>query len=419
MLIDIIQQKTLCCYQTEHLENKMIWLLLAIILLGCLPVAIIGCWQFYLHFINRHTPYGTDKTMVEWGVKIPVINGFQFKLDQHWPEYYQHFVQQVAILFNEPQSPLKVYFDKDTKRYQYHQNLSLAMIFEECEDRSQCNKLYLADHLSLVIRTAPKQGWISFIWDHACFDGGRLYNEVLSPLLALKAYLPPKQLRYYFPFYTEYHMIRLILQYRPALNYKPYTTFQNYEEQYICFFKFNNTLIKKLKNKYQATMADIILSLYCWHLFQLSKDTKKQLNIGLLIACDNPRFRNNYTLVIISIQRSTLFKDIIKQAIAQKANLAAMQAMYNMLTLAATQNFIKNNILDMLLSPFFFQSKLSFSKQIDSFEFMNIPTSSPIYSLYISYKNEVHISATINTPDLNPHKLKRLSSHTIPYQSLT
>ena len=104
-----------------------------------------------------------------------------------------------------------------------------------------------------------------------------------------------------------------------------------------------------MKNKYNCTLSEIILAQYCYQLFALTE--KKSLVIGLLVACHHERFRNNYSIMCISITKACL-KNIIQQIITQRHQKSTIQAMYQMLTFSSTQTYLKENILDCLISPF-------------------------------------------------------------------
>jgi hypothetical protein len=394
-------------------------ILILVLILIALPVLLMGGWQFYIHKINRNKPAGTDKTMVDWGLCIPVINGFQFKLNDQWPEFYTQFKHRLAELFAAKDSPLKIYFDKNQYCFTYHQNLSLKDIFFEHPNKKACTKLWLPDNVSAILNTCPNEGWIYLIWDHASFDGTRFYNEVLAPLFSLSSYQAPKFFSQYTPCLTEYRIAKLLWQQKSYTKHQPIHTFSDYKDQYCSFIRIDSILLKKLKNKYQTTLSEVILALYCYQIFRLLKVEKQTLKIGLLIACEHERFRNNYSIATLSIKRATKFEHIIKQVKAQQPQPGAIQGMYQLLTFSKTQTFIKENVLDCLISPFFFKSKVAFSKQIKDFEFMNIPTSLPIYSLYISYKNSLNISTTVNSPDIDQQKLQQLSDEIISFSSLS
>jgi hypothetical protein len=393
--------------------------LMLILFLVLLPVLFMGGWQLYIHKISTKKPLGTDKTMLEWGEHIPVINGFEFKCDTQWPFFYQNFKLRLQKLLEQNKSPLKIFFNKITQHYEYHTSLAPDTILFEYPEKKQCTKLWLPKDTSIIINACPNKGWIYIIWDHASFDGTRLYNEVLSPLFQLKTYKAPGFFTRYTPLLTEARIGKLLWKSKHDHKHQPLKTFSDYESQYCCFIRMDSIILKKLKTKYQSTLSEVILAMYCFQIFKLLKKEKQSLKLGLLIACDHPRFRNNYSMVCLTVNRDPLFENIIKQVMGQRPDPGAIQGMYQLLTFAKTQTFLKQNVLDCLISPFFFQSKVEFSKQIKDFEFMNIPTSSPIYSLYISYKNQLNISATINTPDIDRTKLKALGAEIVPFHTLS
>ena len=72
-------------------------LIIAIILLVLIiPTLYMLWWKCHIHILNPKKPFGTDKTMTSWPVAIPIINGFQFKNDNHWPQFYHQFKENVT-----------------------------------------------------------------------------------------------------------------------------------------------------------------------------------------------------------------------------------------------------------------------------------------------------------------------------------
>ena len=190
-------------------------------------------------------------------------------------------------------------------------------------------------------------------------------------------------------------------------------------EQFIIQHELQSNYIKKIRRQNDTSFSNSLLAIYTKKIFD-SINSKNSLSFGIIIGFDSPRFRNNYSIVMIRIKRSENISDYIKQIDAQiEKNKKEVVPIYNLLCTSNMQGLFKKKHIDCLFSPAFFSTpKGTMGADLQKIKCFNIPGSCALYAFACVIRDRVYISSTINTPEICAPKFSKGSTATYKQSKL-
>lgn len=172
--------------------------------------------------------------------------------------------------------------------------------------------------------------------------------------------------------------------------------------------------IKYYKKKFNSKFTAALIGIYCLNIFKNLKSKKKKLHVGIISAFENNRFKNNYSLVIISIinpffidtletfesKLKYLIENIQNQFIQKKK--IECNSLYQ---LSTTATFLEGqgqgtaSIVDILFSPFIAENKGDL-KYLTAFTLKMFYISTAVYVFALSIGESVHVNTILRTRDI-------------------
>ena len=121
---------------------------------------------------------------------------------------------------------------------------------------------------------------------------------------------------------------------------------------------------------------------------------------------NNPRFRNNYSILTVDVPRADDPADMAR-AIQKQVRARSIEVMplYHLISLVEIQTAFKKTMVDCLFSPAVFDRGEGPSAHVRDLFFYIVPTSVPMYGFACSIGDEITISTTWNCPEVSLEQL--------------
>ena len=163
--------------------------------------------------------------------------------------------------------------------------------------------------------------------------------------------------------------------------------------------------MKNIKSNFRCTFPDALLAYYIDHVFKSLDPKYSSLRVGIVVGFKNPRFRNNYSVCRVNINRATDISDYVSQIVLQvKKNRHEVLPLYQVFSIHDLQSRFKSGLIDCLFSPLFFFPKKGLSQHMQQTRFFNVPTGCPLYVFANAFGDRVYCSTTINTSALDEER---------------
>lgn len=256
----------------------------------------------------------------------------------------------------------------------------------------------------LVFRIYPEKRLVGVMFDHTVWDGLRLVNEIIVPMIESRPFASRWLLvdRYY-PVLAELMQIYTILVMGTRwLTHRPIPNYPDESRQKVITHRFPADVVKSSKNRNEVKFTSALLGVWMFRLFESLDPERAMVRVGVIIATQSDRFRNNYTIVTVDVRRcdseDTLVRSIERQFDTRKFEVLPL---YHMISSIEAQTLFKKRAIDYLFSPGFFHSHSGVSKQITDMRFITIPIGMPFYSFACSIDDVITVSTTLNTPEVD------------------
>tara|TARA_R110002110_G_scaffold114009_2_gene282661 strand:- start:849 stop:2147 length:1299 start_codon:yes stop_codon:yes gene_type:complete len=256
----------------------------------------------------------------------------------------------------------------------------------------------------LLFRIYPEKRLVGLLFDHTVWDGLRLVNEIIVPMIQSRPFASRWLLvdRYY-PVLAELMQVYTIFAMGIRwLTHKPMKTYTNDYDQKIVTHRFDLSIVKECKDRNKVKFTSALLGVWMHKLFKSVEPGRDMIRVGVIIGMDNPRFRNNYTIVTADVHRSDDVDEMVKK-LERQLNVRQFEVLplYHMISSIEAQTLFKKRAIDYLFSPGFFHSNKGVSKLIHDMRFVTIPVGMPFYTFACSIDDVVTISTTVNAPELD------------------
>lgn len=351
--------------------------------------------RFYIYYLNKNGIYGEDFGLVEWSkyYKKPFYFSIKLKLYDNTDIIWNKTKEKLLLLIKKKENNIKYDYNKNEFSEMNVNNIDEICVRKEINYMNFYKMKDIHNNNPIVINYSDNE--YSILVDHLMYDGLGVYNNIISELFDFDKIIIRKNI--YIPFVYENILIfRFIEILFNNLILKKNLISNNSQVQTIIQHNYDINIIKKYKNEYNLKFIDIGLAIYCKKVFNSLFKKKNRLNVGLIYALDDKRFRNNYCFFDLYIYNKSLVDmayDIHKQ-IAYKKKFIYIQ--HNMMSCYYhINNFYKSNF-DIYFSPMYIKQN-----EIISFKVSMLNIYQPIYCYMGSSDNYVSFSTTINCDNIN------------------
>jgi len=229
-------------------------------------------------------------------------------------------------------------------------------------------------------------------------------NEIIVPMIQSRPFASRWLLvdRYY-PVLAELMQVYTIFAMGLRwLTHKPMKTYADDHDQKIVTHRFDLSVVKEIKDRNKVKFTSALLGVWMHKLFKSIDSDRNMIRVGIIIGMDNPRFRNNYTIVTADVRRTDDVDEMVKK-LERQLNIRQFEVLplYHMISSIEAQTLFKKRAIDYLFSPGFFHSNKGVSKLIYDMRFVTIPVGMPFYTFACSIDDVVTISTTVNAPEMD------------------
>lgn len=374
-------------------------------------IALFILTMFFLRlWVYRFRPegiFGFDYHMLEWSLKerrrCYFLSEYVFAEALNWSQIESFLREQIQLSLKSSSSPLRIQCSWDHQRFSFSNSLEITDLIDVVDNDSDFYAIEDPSDREVFFRFYPLKNRISILFDHVCFDGIRFYTEVCQPLF-LSRPLSRHVLRRdnYTPIVAEWNQCRLLMRCLKRHFRQRYLPVGLSDDQVIVKHTIAQSEIKLLKKTTNSGFTSALLAHYLHRVFSSLDLQYDSISVGVIIAFSNERFRNNYSIAILRINRSCDLDVLVQEIESQMQDHDRdVLPLYQMLSLTSIQSYLKKNAIDLLFSPCFFYPAKGLSRSIDGCAFYNAPCSNPLYVFAAVYGGSVTYSTTINSPAIS------------------
>ena len=308
----------------------------------------------------------------------------------------------------DPRSSFRRGLALDQQRYIWREDLDIDGLLEICDDDASFFRVDDDDKREIVIRLHTGRRRLGYLFDHTVWDGIRVVNECLVPAIRSRPF-DSKWLAEdsYTPLLSEAVMV--YTGYRTglrAIRHRPLPTFDDRYAQHVVQHVWQTSDVKALKNRLDVGFSAAIVAMYGRQVLEWLPSHRRKLRLGIIIGFDNPRFRNNYSIIPVDLRRDqdldTAVRSVAKQL--RRRRLEVM-GLYHLVNAVEIETLFKSHMVDVLFSPAFFDRGEGWSARVDDMSFYNVPCSTPLYAFACSIGDSITISTTNNCPEVDMRQL--------------
>lgn len=387
-----------------------------IIYLHLFAVLLLAALRFWIHHIDRHSPRGSDLHMLRYCRRhnTRAYALYHIAFDQAdgltFSEIREQVVQNVGAHIRKPHSSFRRGVDVEKQRYFFKSELAIMDLVEDVENDNDFFRVNDPGKRELILRFHHGRNLFGMLFDHTAWDGIRIVNECLVHAIHCKAFdskwliRPP-----YLPGVAEALQIATVYcMAARRITHRPMAVYDNAEEQQVVKHHWRTHDIKALKSRLTVSFTAGILAAFGERLFEAAEPRRNRIRFGVIIGCQNPRFRNNYTIATVDLKRGHSIEDKARSAQRQLAHRKfEILSLYHLMNAVEVQTAFKRQMVDVLFSPAFFDRDHGLSLRVNDMSFFNIPCSTPVYSFACSIDEVITLSTTLNSPDVNARQFAR------------
>jgi hypothetical protein len=378
---------------------------LAVLALHGAAVAGLAGRRFWIHKVDRDSLQGSDLHMLKWCREQDTRAYAFFHMEFARGDFEglkAEIVRNIEAALQDPDSPYRMGCDVQAGRYIRRPDVALTNLVELVDDDDAFYRVDDDAKRELVIRFHRGRQLFGCLFDHTVWDGIAMFNEILNPALQAKPFdsrwlVPPS----YIPVASE--AMQLAVAYRMGqrlLTHRPLPTLPD-EEQCVFSMEESVAAVKATKNRLGVGFTPAMLGHYAARMFSWVPESRKALRFGVVVGMTGDRFRNNYSLVTVSLKRADR-DSLVRQAARQlKRGELEVQPLYELINLVELQSRFKTGVLDCLFSPAFFAHHEGPSASVREVSLLVMPTVSPCYCFAVSVRDRICLTVTRNSPLLD------------------
>ena len=389
----------------------VVFVLLALVVV---PVLYLMWARFYVMVLSPESIQGSDLHMFKWCEEedTRAWAGFHLTLDGGMP-YDEVKATVAANIARDMESPTSTYrrgCDLEARRYVFYDHYTPDDVMESTDKDTAFFRLSDDQNRELVYRFHDERHLVGALFDHTVWDGIRMFNETLTPAINSTPFDSRWLLdERYLPVLAELMMLYTGAQMGVRwLTHRPMPLLEDEKDQHVLRHKFPVEHIKAVKNRAGCKFTSALLAVWAFRLFEAVGPQRDAIRFGLIVGMNNPRFRNNYSIITVDVPRCDTPEQmctIIERQVRRRS--IEVMPLYHLMSFVELQTFFKKTMVDALFSPAVFERGTGPSKHVEDLFFYIIPTSMPLYSFACSLGDEVTISTTHNCPEVS---LEQLSS---------
>jgi hypothetical protein len=379
-----------------------------------LPMLFLAFARLWVMVLSPDSIQGSDLHMLKWCIaeNTRAWAGFYLTLDDGiaYPDAKEVVKANIAKDMESPTSTYRRGVDLRQKKYVFYDHYTPADVLEETADDRDFFRLSDDRKRELVYRFHDEREYIGALFDHTVWDGVRMFNETLTPAIQSTPFDSRWLLRdRYIPVVAEGLMLYTLAQMtRRWLTHRPMPMLEKSKDQMVMRHKFHKSDVTALKKRSGSKFTSALLATWAHRLYASLPPEREYVRFGLIVGMNNPRFRNNYSILTIDVPRCADPADMARSIEKQvKARSVEVMPLYHLISLVEIQTMFKKTMVDCLFSPAVFERGEGPSRHVRDLFFYIVPVSMPMYSFACSIGDDITISTTWNCPEVSLDELSR------------
>ena len=379
-----------------------------------LPVLYLAAARFYVMVLAPDSIQGSDLHMLKWCLDedTRAWGGFHLTLDSaaDYDAVKATVRANIAADMVKPDSTYRRGCDVEARRFVFYPDHTIDDVLDVVDSDDEFFRLTDDRKRELVYRFHDGRRLVGALFDHTVWDGIRMFNETLTPAIQSTPFdsrwlLTPR----YAPVLSELMMLYTVAQMsRRWVRHAPMPTLEDDKQQHVMRHRFTIDDVKVIKKAAGVKFTAALVALWAHRLFSAVGSARDTIRFGLIVGMNNPRFRNNYSILTVDVHRSDDPADIAREANAQiRRRSVEVLPLYHLISTVEIQTMFKKQMVDVLFSPAVFGRGTGPSAHVKDLFFYIVPTSLPMYCFACSLDDELVISSTWNCPEMS---LDQLSS---------
>ena len=260
----------------------------------------------------------------------------------------------------------------------------------------------------LVLRLDVRQPRLFVLFDHTLWDGIRLVNEVVVPVLQCAPFpdsrlLQPRAL----PILAE--VGEVYTAYALGLRRLTHTTLAplaHSHAQQVFIHRLPVAEVRALRDQAGVRFVAALAALWGKRLLSWLEAPRSRLRIGVIVAFSSERYRNNYSMALIDVYAAhdlrTAARSVERQLSRHRREI---RPLYTLMNTVELQSALKESMMDCLLSPTVFERERGPSLCIEGVSLLNLPSSCPLYTFTCSVGDTIQIATTRNTAAIREDRI--------------
>lgn len=375
-------------------------------------VALLALARLWVMKLSPESIQGSDLHMLKWCIAedTRAWAGFHVTLDGALPfeEAKRAVKHNISESMRDPQSAFRRGVELETRRYVFYQEHTLEDVTEDVARDDHFFRLADDRKRELIYRFHDRRELIGALFDHTVWDGIRMFNETLAPALTSQPLDSAWFVRdRYLPVISELLMLYTLTRMGGRwLTHKPLPLLSDSQQQRVTRHRLYKRDINALKQSAGVKFTAALLASWAHRLYQALPPERTSLRFGLVVGMENPRFRNNYSILIIDLPREADLDTLARRAQQQmKARAIEVIPLYHWLSFVELQSAIKKSMVDCLFSPGFFTRDSGVSAHVRDLFLYVVPTSMPMYCFACTLGDEITVSTTWGCPEVSLDQL--------------
>ncbi len=359
--------------------------------------------RFWIYRVKPEGIFGSDWHMLRYylssGKKSYIFVDYEIQPSLSWQDIESFVTAKLMALLRLNQSPFSITIDANQRRLKHRHVSNLSEIVEYHKKSSTFYQVTDAQLRDCVIRFYPEGHRVGVLFDHTLFDGILLSQEIGQPLLEYRAFSKGLLLQdKYWPIFSEVCQLYSLMRLAVSQYASEALPIRSKQSQSVVHHNWDFSKVKTIKAKHDCSFSDALLAFYVEYLFRHLESAHNTLRVGIVVGFKNPRFRNNYSVCRVRINRSSSVSDYLEQIKREvKKNQHEVLPLYQVFSVHDLQSRFKSGLIDCLFSPLFFFPKKGLSLHMRQTRFFNVPTGCPLYVFANAFGDRVYCSTTINT----------------------
>ncbi len=387
-------------------------------------LAALAARRAWIHQVRPSSIQGSDRFMLRWARREGARSygyftvSFGSRTEEAFAEVCREIRANLAEQLAQPRSSWRRGVDVDRGEWVWRDSRSMDSLVDDVHDDRAFFEVGDPRQRDIVVRFHHGRRLFGVLFDHTCWDGIRVVNECLAPVITARPFSSRWLVRdQYVPAASELGVLYTAYKHGfRALTYRTVRKFPVGHGQTVVKHVWRTAELKALKDRLGVTFSAAIVARFGRMVLDWLPPDRERVRIGVIVGFLNERFRNNYSMLAIDVLRKDDLDAAVRRVSRQmKRRRVEVLGLYHLVSTFEVESLFKANVVDALFSPAFFDPDTGLSLDVIDMSFFNVPSSTPLYAFACSIGDRITVCTTNNCADVDPARLTEGSVQVFEY----